>query len=133
MILGHHLSYSKLFARQLNEQFDQNRIIQKKLKDDFKDSLSAYYEWVVSPENKPPVHPNLKVADSRCPQVKKYVGFTTTGATAAKTVILGHYFAYSVLLHDYIHERFGEDAAIQATLKNVHRNDLYAFLVSLYP
>lgn len=132
MILVHYLNSSMLLTQQLNEKFDQDRAIQKKLRIDFKNDLLAYVRWINAPGNQVPLHPNARLAKTGHNEIKQHVGFRATGEIAAKAIILGYYHPYAHLFQEVICRRFESEPAIQMTLKKVHKNDLYAYLQSLY-
>jgi len=132
MILGHYLNSSMLFAQQINERFEQDRAIQRKLKIDFKNDLLAYVRWVDAPGNQVPLHPNARLPKNGHPDLKQHVGFRATGMTAAKAIILGYYHPYAHLFQEVISRQFEKEPVIQTTLKKNHKNNLYAYLDSLY-
>jgi hypothetical protein len=130
-ILAHYVNYSKLFEGHLHCLFDHDRVIQRKLKSDFDYNLMAFVRWIQSPDNQIPLHANMKGDKTGPIDLKKFVGFTTTGVTAAKTIILGYYYPYGQLLQDVIHQQFEQDPMIQNMLRKT--GDLYALLRSLEP
>jgi hypothetical protein len=132
MILGHYLNCSMLFAQQINERFEQDRSIQRKLKIDFKNDLLAYVQWVNAPGNQVPLHPNARLPKNGHPDLKQHVGFRATGMTAAKAIILGYYHPYAHLFQEVICGQFEQETVIQMTLKKIHKNNLYTYLDSLY-
>jgi hypothetical protein len=132
MILVHYLNSSMLFAQQINERFEQDRTIQRKLKIDFKNNLLAYVQWVNAPGNQIPLHSNARLPKNGHPDLKQHVGFRATGMTAAKAIILGYYHPYAHLFQEVICRQFEQELVIKMTLKKIHKNNLYTYLDSLY-
>jgi len=84
MILVHYLNSSMLFAQQINERFEQDRTIQRKLKIDFKNDLLAYVQWVNAPGNQVPLHPQRKASQKWTSQPQTACGFRATGRPPPK-------------------------------------------------
>ena len=132
LILGHYVNISMLFAQQINEKFDGDRTIQRKLKIDFKDNLLAYVQWVNAPGNQVPLHANARLPKTGYSELKQHVGFRAMGETAGKAIVLGYYQPYAHLFQEVIGRQFEEETIIQMTLKKIHKKDLYQYLDSLY-
>ena len=132
IILAYYVNSSMLFARQINEKFERDRTIQRKLKIDFKNNLLAYVRWIKAPGNQVPLHANARLVKTGQREIKQHVGFRALGITAAKAIILGYYHPYAHLFQEVICRQFDLETVIQMTLKKNHKNDLYAYVDSLY-
>jgi hypothetical protein len=128
-ILAHYISYSKLFECRWTSFFDHDPVIQKKLKNDFNRSLMAFVRWIEAPGNQVPMYSPTRAEKSGNPTVKKFIGFTATGAFAAKSIIMGYYRPYGQLIEEVIHGCFDNDTAIQSRLRKCD-NNLYRLLRS---
>jgi hypothetical protein len=132
MIMARYLSAAKLFERNLDQKFDTDRTIQKKLKIDFHGDLMAYVEWVNGPDNQVPVHANARLPKSGAPGLKQHVGYSATGVSAAKAIIFGYYHPYAPFFQEVINRQFEADSVIQMNLQKAYKNNLYAYVDALY-